>query len=164
MRASLTLTLLLVAACSTAEDGPTDSPAAASSRIGGIEYGAETLIMESFPVQLRTIVTARNPTDAPVVLEFGNPCVAHLRVYADSARSGLPLWDQERVTGCIAVVFEDTIAPGDTAQYVAPNTDAREVLGDSLPDGRYWLAAALRPNGRAIEVPAGVADLAIPRD
>lgn len=156
--------ILLLAACTSAEDSPTDTPPASSRSVGGIEYSAETLVMESFPVQLRTIVTARNTTDDAVLLGFPDPCVVHVRVYTDSARTGDPAWAQERFLACITVVFEDTIAAGDTAQYAAPGTNGYEVLGDSLPDGRYWLSAVLTPNGERVEVPAGVADLAIPRE
>ena len=165
MRHIAALPLLALLACSSAEDSPTDTPSAVDSRnVGGIDYSAETLVMESFPVQLRTIVTARNTTDAAVELGFGDPCVAHLRAYADSSRSGEPVWDQQRLMACVTVVFGDTIAAGDTAQYTAPHADGYDILGDSLPDGRYWLTATLRPNGQALEVPAGVVDLGIPRD
>ena len=166
--------LAILAACTPAEEAPADSPAGgASSRDGEpaaahlvdgpIEYTAETLIMESFPVQLAAIVTARNTTDSAVVLNFPYPCVAHLEAYTDSTRAGEPAWTQERFMGCIAAVFDDTIAAGDTAQYAAPRTDGFEVLGDSLPDGRYWLSITLTPEGQRLVVPAGVADLAVPR-
>ena len=163
MRHLALLTSAIFVACSGAGDSPTDTPAQ-SRNVGGIEYSAETLVMESFPVQLQTIVTARNPSDANVVLNFPYPCVVALHAYTDSTRSGVPAWSQERFIGCVAVVFDDTIAARDTAQYAAPRTDGHEVLGDSLPDGRYWLMATLNPGGQRIELPAGVVDLAIPRD
>ena len=158
------LPILLLAACTSAEDSPTDTPPAASQQVGDVQYSAETLVMESFPVQLRTIVTARNTSDEAIEMNFPYPCVVHVRAYADSARTGEPAWSQERFMGCIAVIFDDTIAAGDTAQYTAPGTDGYEVLGDSLPDGRYWLSAVLNPGGERLELPAGVVDLAIPRE
>ena len=158
----LSCALLLLAACTNGEDTVTDAPSSAHN-LGGVEYSAETLVMESFPVQLRTIVTARNATGDDVFLHFGSPCVTHLRVYDNAARSGTPVYDQAREYGCIAVIFEDTIAPGDTAQYVAPHTDARQILGDSLPDGHYWFTATLHPASE-LELPAGDAELGIPRE
>jgi hypothetical protein len=119
--------------------------------------------MESFPVQLQAILTARNTADTANVLNFPYPCVAQLHVHRDSARSGEPAWTQERFMGCIASIFDDTIAAGDTAQYAAPRTNAAEILGDSLPDGRYWLSIMVRPRGEPIVVPAGSADLGVPR-
>lgn len=155
------LPLLALLACSSTEDAVTDAPAS-SRNVGGIEYSAETLVMESFPVQLATIVTARNTTVADVELQFGDPCVVRLRAYTSEARSGEPAWDQDRIMGCIAVIFADTIPAGDTAQYRA-RSDGYEILGDSLPDGRYWLSAVLDPEGERIELPAGVVDLGVPR-
>ena len=150
-------------ACSAPEESPTDAPSASRTIDGPIEYSGETLIMESFPVQLQAILTARNTSDGDVVLNFPYPCVAHLQVHRDSARTGEPAWSQERFMGCIAVIFDDTIAAGDTAQYYAPRTDAAEILGDSLPDGRYWLSITLNPRGERLVVPAGSADLGVPR-
>ena len=164
MRFTALLPLLALAACAAPGDSPTDAPPADTRNVGGLEYSAETLVMESFPVQLQTVVTVRNPSDEDVELRFPDPCVAMLHAYADSTRSGEPVWSQERFIGCIAMIFDDTIAAGDTAQYRAPRTDGYEVLGDSLPDGRYWLSATLNPDGQRIELPAGVVDLAIPRD
>ena len=151
-------------ACTAPEDSPTDPPSAVRTVDGPVEYSAETLIMESFPVQLQAILTARNTTGDAVVLNFPYPCVAHLQVHRDSALSGEPVWTQERFMGCIAAIFDDTIAAGDTAQYWAPHTDAAEILGDSLPDGRYWLSITLSPRGQRLVVPAGSADLGVPRD
>ena len=168
MRRFALLPLLLLAACANGEDNVTDTPPVTpppgSRTVGDVVYSAETLVMESFPVQLHTIVTARNTSSQDVELHFPYPCVAMLHAYTDSTRSGAPAWSQERFIGCIAVIFDDTIAAGDTAQYSAPNTNGYEVLGDSLPDGRYWLSASLNPGGQRIEVPAGVVDLAIPRE
>ena len=37
---------------------------------------------------------------------------------------------------------------------------AAEVLGDSLPEGRYYLSVVASPFGREIEIAAGSVDLA----
>ena len=156
--------ILLVAACTSAEDGPTDSPPATSRQVGGVEYSADTRVMESFPVQLGMSVTARNTSGAAVTLEFPDPCVPRLEAYRDSARSGEPAWSQERAIGCAAVIHVVEIGAGRTHELGAPTVSAYDVLGDSLPDGRYWLSAVLMPNGQRLELPAGAADLAVPRD
>lgn len=164
MRLYILMPLFALAACTAPEESPTDSPPAANRTIDGpIEYTAETLIMESFPVQLAASVTARNTSDTAIVLNFPYPCVAHLQAHTDSTLAGEPAWSQERFMGCIAAIFDDTIAGGDTARYAAPRTDAAEILGDSLPDGRYWLSIALNPDGERVVVPAGSADLGVPR-
>ncbi|HUF12675.1 MAG TPA: hypothetical protein VMN78_06230, partial [Longimicrobiales bacterium] len=54
-----TILLAVLGACSSVSDGMTDVPTEVHLS-GGVEYRAETAVMESFPVQLHTRVTARN--------------------------------------------------------------------------------------------------------
>lgn len=163
MKTTRLLSLLLpgVIACSSGGDSVTDAPSTVHV-VGDVEYSAETAIMESFPVQLATTVTLRNTSNADLELLFGDSCVVRLRAYGNAERSGEPAWDQSRSMGCVAMIFEDTIPAGDTVQYRA-RSDGYEILGDSLPDGRYWLSAVLDPAGERVEVPAGVVDLGVPR-
>lgn len=128
----------------------------------GVTYSAETQIMESFPVQLATIVTATNTSGRTVDVTFPDGCVVLLRVYRDSARTQLA-WDQADHVGCTMALVEWEIAPG-SSETARANTDAARILGDDLPDGAYWLEAVLRPAGRTITIPAGSAELAIPRE
>ena len=162
LRTSYLIPFLGLLACSTGEDAVTDAPSSLHG-LPGLEFTAETLVMESFPVQLRTIVTARNKTGEAVTISHGDPCIVMLRVYDNEARSGEPVWDQERVNFCVAMVFDDEIAAFDTAVYQT-GADGYDILGDSLPDGRYWLSAHVTLSQGNTEVPAGVADLAVPRD
>lgn len=154
-------TLLGLLACSPADDGPTGVPAP-TQNVGLVEFSADTRIMESFPVQLATDVTARNtgPTTADVV--FPDGCVVMLRVYDNAQRAGKPVWDQARIAACTMAVIEVPI-PGGGAELFRGGVGAGHILGDSLPDARYWLSAVLRPNRDTVEVTAGEADLAVPR-
>ena len=153
---------LLLPACSASGDNVTDAPADSRS-VDGIVYSAETAIAESFPVQLYVTVSATNSTGDAAQLVFPDGCIVMLRAYDDAERSGEPAWDQSRLVGCTAAIEERTIPGGSTIELRGAS-DARDVLGDSLPDGRYWLSAVLRPNGDVVEVPAGSADLDVPRD
>ena len=153
---------VLLTACSAGGDSVTDAPA--DSRIvDGIVYSAETAIAESFPVQLYVTVTASNSAGNAAQLVFPDGCVVTLRAYDNAERNGEPAWDQTRDLACTMAIEERTV-PGGGALELRAASDARDVLGDSLPDGRYWLSAVLRPNGERVEVPAGSADLAVPRD
>lgn len=153
---------LLVAACSSGGDAVTDAPADSRS-VDGIVYSAQTAVAESFPVQLYVTATARNPAGNAARLTFPDGCIVTIRAYDNEGRSGDPVWDQSRGLMCTMAIEERTV-PGGGALELRAASDARDVLGDSLPDGRYWLAAVLRPNGARVEVPAGSADLAVPRD
>lgn len=153
---------LLLAACSSGGDNVTDAPADSRS-VDGIVYTAETAIAESFPVQLYVTATAMNPAGNAAELVFPDGCIITLRAYDNEERSGQAAWDQARMLVCSQAIEERTV-PGGGALELRGASDARDVLGDSLPDGRYWLSAVLRPNGVVVEVPAGSADLAVPRE
>ena len=63
---------------------------------------------------------------------------------------------------CTASLVEETLAAGGSKTWEA-STDARAMLGTTLPDGRYRLEAYLRPRTGTIALPAGTVDLAIRR-
>lgn len=126
---------------------------------GDLQYHADTAIMESFPVQLAATVTAENIGSRPAALEFPDGCAVLLRAYRTPERTGTPAWDQERETFCTMAIQRFTINPGESRQFTV-RTDARQILGDSLPNGRYFLTAVLRKAGWTLELHAGEADLA----
>ena len=155
----------LAAACSKAERtvDPENLLANPDVRVEeGIQYKAETAILESFPVQLATTVKLTNTGNSPRQVTFPDGCVVLIRAYRTAERTGEPAWDQSRVVACTMALVEVALAPGESREFQA-RTDAGLILGDSLPDGRYYFSALLRPDGRALEVPAGEADLAVRR-
>lgn len=154
--------ILLLVACSNGGDPVADTPSDSRS-VGGIVYTAQTAIAESFPVQLYVTATATNPAGNAVQLAFPDGCIVTLRAYDNAELTGPPAWDQANVVVCTQAI-EERMVPGGGGLELRGASDARDVLGDSLPDGRYWLTAVLRPNGETVEVPAGSADLAVPRD
>lgn len=151
--------VLLVVAC--AKNGPEAPGAAASVSDAGIEYRAETRVLESFPVQLRTTVTMTNASAAGMDIEMPGGCPALLRAYRaqDTVRAA---FDQANVRVCTMQLLQFRLAAGESRTFEG-SSDAAEILGDSLPDGRYRLRAVMRPNGRLVEVPAGEVSLAINR-
>jgi hypothetical protein len=163
MRAYGTIVVACVAAAcgGGSEPGaPSTDDAAAVIAAGEVRFTADTRILESFPVQLHTSVTATNDGDEPVQLTFPDGCVVLLRAYRDGG--GEPVWDQRAEMACTAALVQETLAPG-TSQTWEARTDARAILGTSHPDGRYRLEAYLRPRTGTVAVPAGTADLAVPR-
>lgn len=154
--------VVTLAACAGGGDPQEPADSALLVREDGVEYTADTAVMESFPVQLATTVTATNRSGRSARLTFPDGCVVLLRAYHDEARSRLA-WSQQDHVHCTAALVEWTLPAGASRQGSA-RTDAAEILRDTLPDGRYWLEAVLRPNGTTIAVPAGTVDLAVPRD
>jgi len=97
--------------------------------------------------------------DEPVEIRFPDGCVVLLRAYRSEDRSGQPAWDPMRGSlFCTMILVEFTLSPGESREFQA-TASAPEILGDSLPAGRYFFTALLRPNGGTVEVPAGQADL-----
>ncbi len=161
-RRALLVAALVAAGCAGGGDPQEPGDAALLVREDGIEYAAETAVMESFPVQLATTVTATNRSGRSVRLAFPDGCVVLLRAYHDEARSRLA-WSQQDHVGCTQALVEWSL-PAGASRQASVRTDAAQILRDTLPDGRYWLEAVLRPNGTVVAVPAGSADLAVPRD
>ena len=126
----------------------------------GLEYRAWTDILESFPVQLRTHVEISNRTVRTVEAEFPDGCVVLVRAFPEG--SSRAAWDQARTVGCTAALVRIRLGPGESTRHVAA-TGAREILGDSLPDGVYRLQAYLRPRAGTVVIEAGSAPLSIPR-
>jgi hypothetical protein len=140
---------------------PEDPPASAAVVQGDVEYTAETLILQSFPVQLQTIVRMKNRSRSAVTLQFGGGCPVQIRAFRNEARTQLA-WDQGRVIACTKEIQIVRLEAGATAERSA-RTDARAILADSLPNGRYHLSAYVLLLGNPLLIPAGAADLAVPR-
>lgn len=160
------LLLVMIAACSRpeypAQPVQPESPTAHQGTTmteGDLHYVAETAIRESFPVQLATTVTAANIGRRPAAIEFTDGCPVLLRAYRTPDRTGAPAWDQAHDTFCTMAIQNFTINPGESRRFTT-QADAREILGDSLPNGRYYLTAVLRKSGGALELAAGEAGLA----
>jgi len=136
-------------------------PATGAGTTGGVTYTADTRVLESFPVQLRTTVRALNSSREGARLELSSGCAVQLAAYRDAQRTQLS-WDQSRIQMCTMALQIIDIAPG-AARNFEGSTDARAILGDSLPDGTYFLTAVMHVNGRKIEIPAGSATLGVPR-
>lgn len=168
-RVPLVAALALALAAATCGDEPSTAPGpgdpgappAAGAPIvhADIEYRADVLVMESFPVQLAGRVTIMNRGGQTARLTFPDGCVALLRAYRDGAR----VWDQSSDIACTMALVEMTLAPGESRTVQAPTASGYDILGDDLPDGDYEIRIYLRPVGGEIELSAGTTDLAIPR-
>lgn len=153
--------LAVLAGCSNSADLSAPALGNSGARIvrDDFAFQAGTLIMESFPVQLRTVVRAKNETSRPVDLVFPNGCKVLVRVYRDAARASLA-YDMARVMGCTMAIEQVHVGGGETKEFNAPTISAATILGDSLPKGTYYFSAVLHANGNRIELDAGSAPLA----
>jgi hypothetical protein len=170
LRATLPIALLGLFVGATCGDESTPTPPdrgpggslSGSVVRDGIEYQADVLVMESFPVQLSGRATLRNTSSESRTVTFPDGCVALLRAYR--ADGGGPVWDQSSGLGCTMALVPIELGPGEEREIPTPNVSAYEILGNELPDGDYRIAVYLRPvDGAEVEIVAGTTDLAIPR-
>jgi hypothetical protein len=166
-RATLPL-LLAVVLGATCGDQPLPTPQDPGGDLSGsvvrgeIEYDAEVLVMESFPVQLAGRATVTNRSGQPRTVTFPDGCVALMRVY--SPEGGEPVWDQAQGIGCTMALVPVELAPGEERVLPTPNASGYDILGTTLPDGAYGITVYLRPiEEEVVEIDVGTTDLAIPR-
>ena len=151
MRRLLLLAMLALVACDG--DGGTDPTPPAGP--DDIEWSAESSVVDVIPAQIQAHVTGYNPTDDEIILGFGSLCTALLAVHADEGRTSQPVWSQERLAWCLAIINSDTIPSGEEIVYPTPVFTADQILGDSLPDGEYFLTVIVLPSVGRLELPAG---------
>jgi hypothetical protein len=135
-----------------------------------LRYRTATAVEEAAPRMVVTRVVAANPTDRWIDLSSG-ACFMHVRAFLDESRTGTPAWRSDSdPLPCIAILLGYTIAPGATLgpDGFTRSTPLVDILGDSLPDGRYWFSTRLdfvrdAPGGGlsdlGIEIPAGSTEL-----
>jgi hypothetical protein len=155
------LSLALATGACTREEA--DPPIADGVTVlDGVVYRVETLVAETTPISLYTYLTVENQRRDSATVSFPDGCVVLIRAYATPERVGVPAWDQQHAVACTMILVEHRLAPGESAEHRA-RAGTADILGDSLPDGRYFLTALVRPGGRRLEITAGEADLVLER-
>jgi hypothetical protein len=171
MKTMPALMAALVTACTAAgsPDSETpqpglDAPAAgetARATAAALHYTADLRVMESFPVQLDARMQVHNPTTWNATLELPGGCPLLLSAYRDAARTDLA-WDQGHAIVCTQQLQIVDLAPSAQQEFTS-RSDARAILGDSLPDGTYHMSARLVVNDTVITRTVGAVQLAVPR-
>lgn len=132
-----------------------------TSGLTGLTYAAAAAVVDFAPTQFQAHVTVSNPTARRVWLEYGS-CALRVRLYPSAKPTGSPVWDSaRREILCPAYLAGHELEPG--ASFSAPEFAVQvavpEILGDSLPDGRYLVSASLMLNYVTVELEAGTVDL-----
>jgi len=127
--------------------------------IDGITYRVTGFVIaESFPVQIGITVEFENESATPQSVTFPDGCVVLMRAY-DSGTE--PVWDMGQTVACTLALVKVDLDPGQSEEFITGLVSAASILGDSLPNGEYRITAYLQP-GQAVELEAGMADLAVP--
>jgi hypothetical protein len=156
----LVLTLLAGVACADTTDPDTPLGPAGIHTDGELTFRGQTAPSVTTPGWLATTLYVRGASLGGLSLQYGG-CPFTVRMYRTPDRAGLPAWDALAVpnTACQAYLVRRHLGFGEELALTAL-TLPREVLGDSLPAGRYHVAALVRPNGDSVVVAAGHVDLA----
>lgn len=134
-----------------------------------LTFRASVDVRESFPVQLGFRLAAHNVSEHEVVLIWDG-CSLRVRAYREPERAGRPAWKGPTEPCAANLGPVDVPVPAGDSVVWNREFSAADVLGDSLPDGRYYFTTGLgsaslahSENVREIEVRAGEAVLAVPR-
>ena len=112
------------------------------------------------PMELDVRVTISNSAAESRSLWL-SACAAWIRIYRTADRAGPPVADLPRGTECGSGPQVVTFAPGESKSY--PGLGYRLTLAsDTLPTGRFYVAAAVDRLRDLHEVPAGAVDVVSP--
>ena len=135
-------------------------PLATTRRSFILEWTASPVTLSGDAVRAVAAGTVVNANSALVLLA-PLECPLQLRVYRDRARrdaaprSGAPDWAQPI---CAAPLRSKTVRRGETETYET-SVAVRDILGNSLPSGRYYFAVVARAEGMEMNLSAGELNL-----
>jgi hypothetical protein len=133
-------------------------------------FSGDTELEGMAPQELVSSVAVTNRGRRTVRLEYG-ACSMHLQLFDSPERAGNPVWDSTRrpnpdpETGhywaCPMYLRVTELAPGrsHTPGEFTMRIPVPQILGDSIPDGRYYVTARVSLNGFTRSAPAGEVDL-----
>lgn len=157
-----------IAACASVSSMSNEAPPRT------VSASAQTAVTVRDTVQqFSTSVKLTNDGRKPVHLEYG-ACAVRVLAFRDEARAGVPVWNSDYRAPyhsssplgywCTMELISTELQPGKSLdfRFGGPLID---LVGDSLPNGRYYLAADLMlPNDRRfLRIPAGSVDVALAR-
>lgn len=141
-------------------------PLAAARPVGDAVVMARTVVLDSGPpTVIRIAVTGTSIGGTPASLDLPRGgCPLELLVFStradrDSVLDRVPVRTLAS-TECESAQGRFEISPGKRSEIAALTVDAQDILGDSLPGGRYYFAAQLHRAGEAaVMLSAGEAEL-----
>ena len=138
-------------------------------------YAAWSALTATSPDTLHVSVTATNQSNTSIRYVTLSHQLGIIRVYREPDRSGTAVWDEVSWTrasprcsgagGCKLPPIRrppDTLRPRETRIVSLGTAVVSDILGDSLPEGRYYFAvrqSQAEPVAKSMELPAGDGDL-----
>jgi hypothetical protein len=166
-----TVASTVIAAWSCGGDSPTQAREVFILPAGALTPSARSAITLRDTVQyLSTSATLTNNGKWPAHLEYG-ACPVRVVAYRDESRTGQPVWNSDHRKpyhaswsyGCTLQLILQNVQPGHSLELTF-SSPLIELVGDSLPNGRYYLSAdVLTSDSPFTRVPAGSVDVALSR-
>jgi hypothetical protein len=128
----------------------------------GLTYRSRSAVGGKDRASVQVAVQIINRTDRRVALEYG-ACPLQLLVHENADRAGPAVWNSAKQldeTGqlpvCPLYLKFSELGPGETRKPDFRATfPVADILGDSLPDGKYHFTAQLVLGGDTVPLPAG---------
>ncbi len=118
---------------------------------------------------LSTSAKVTNEGVLPVHLEYGT-CTVRVLAYLDESRRGAPVWNSDYREpyhssvkyGCTLQLILRDLQPAESLDF-GFSSPLIELVGDSLPNGRYYLSADVRISNNPTfqHIPAGLVDVVL---
>ena len=115
----------------------------------GIRYSASTAIVDATAGRVRTTLTLQNVSDAVRTVTVGG-CELTVRVYATSAHTPPPIWDQNQNEACPLWASNLTLKPGQS-WTTSDEVTGHDVLGSTAPAGVYAFVAVVEMSSITID-------------
>lgn len=135
-----------------------EQPLPRQRSIDGLLYRMDTRAAATSPTAVGSTLSVVNQTDALLAASIADRCPFSLYAYREKARrdaafvAGEPDWrSKER---CLLETVFLRLGPGESRQ-IGISVPGAEILGNSLPAGRYYLAAVVRLRNTSIWLAAG---------
>lgn len=135
-----------------------EQPLPRQRSIGGLLYRVDTWTAATSPTAVGSTLSVVNQTDALLTASIADRCPFSLYAYREKARrdaafvAGEPDWRPEE--RCLLEMVFLRLDAGESRQ-ISITVPGAEILGDSLPEGRYYLAAVVRLRNTSIWLAAG---------
>jgi hypothetical protein len=145
-------------------------------RLDGFRFSAQSGLVGATGDSLRVEVVVRNlsPTYRTIVVSSCTPTVA-VSVYRANKKWDSDAWEQSKLpvyhdsvgriipmNSMCSIISSGNMPPGIATEFLR-EIPVGEILGDSLPSGRYKVKAHLRINSQAVEdLSAGELELRVP--
>ncbi len=123
-----------------------EQPLPRQRNIEGLLYRVDVRTSTTSPVAVGSTLSVVNQTDALMAASIADRCPFSLYAYREKARrdgafvAGEPDWRRKET--CQLEMAFLRLGPGESRQF-STTVPGAEILGDSLPEGRYYLAAVV---------------------